>query len=64
MKLMSQQEWQTLRRRLMAEEQAERSGDLASSRAPIQAAVTERAIRELWARCDALEDALTKRVSK
>ena len=61
MKVMTQQEWQVLRRRLMTDEQNERSGDLSSSRAPIQAAVTERAIRELWARCDALEDALKAR---
>ncbi len=48
MKVMSHQEWQLTRRRLLEDEQRERQSDLSASRAPIQAAVTERAVREIW----------------
>ena len=61
---MSHQEWQLTRRRLLEDEQRERQSDLSASRAPIQAAVTERAVREIWAKVEALTakvEALEKR---
>jgi hypothetical protein len=63
-KLMTHQEWQLTRRRLLEDEQRERQSDLSASRAPIQAAVTERAVREMWVKIEALAakvEALEKR---
>jgi hypothetical protein len=47
--------WQLKRRELTEREVAERSGNLESARAPLQVAVTEQAIRELYDRVAALE---------
>jgi len=54
--------WQLKRRFLSDKEKQERSADWQQSRAPIQAAITEQAVRELYdltddlrARLDALE---------
>lgn len=52
---MDYREWQLKRRDLQAREMAERSGNLESARAPLQVAVTEQAIRELYDRVMALE---------
>lgn len=52
---MDYREWQLKRRDLQAREMAERSGNLESARAPLQVAVTEQAIRELFDRVMALE---------
>jgi hypothetical protein len=49
-------EWQLKRRDLQAREIAERSGNLESARAPLQVAITEQAIRELFDRVIALEN--------
>jgi hypothetical protein len=53
--VMPLREWAAHRRALMADEEAERSGELAGARPSIQVAVTERAIRELYARIAGLE---------
>lgn len=52
---MDYREWQLKRRDLQAREIAERSGNLESARAPLQVAITEQAIRELFDRVQALE---------
>lgn len=52
---MDYREWQLKRRDLQAREIAERSGNLESARAPLQVAITEQAIRELFDRVVALE---------
>lgn len=48
-------EWQQKRRDLQRREMEERSGNLESARAPLQVAITEQAIRELYDRVTALE---------
>ena len=53
---MDYREWQLKRRDLQAREIAERSGNLESARAPLQVAITEQAIRELFDRVQALEN--------
>ena len=52
---MNYQEWQLKRRELQQREIAERSGNLESARAPLQVAITEQAIRELYDKVAALE---------
>lgn len=49
------QEWMLKRRLLGEDEKLERSQNIEAARAHIQVAVTERAIRELYARVEALE---------
>lgn len=53
---MDYREWQKKRRELSEREIAERSGNLESARAPLQVAITEQAIRELYDRVTALEN--------
>ena len=53
---MNYQEWQLKRRELQQREIAERSGNLESARAPLQVAITEQAIRELYDRVLVLEN--------
>lgn len=52
---MNYEAWQLKRRELADKEKAERSENWQQSRAPIQAAITEQAVRELYARVEALE---------
>ena len=52
------------RKELMDREKAERSINWQQSRAPIQAAITEQAVRELYDKIAALEDALTRKAGK
>ena len=47
--------WQLKRKELMEKEKQERSINWQQSRAPIQAAITEQAVRELYDRVMALE---------
>lgn len=57
---MDYREWQLKRRDLQAREIAERSGNLESARAPLQVAITEQAIRELYDMVNALRAQLAK----
>ena len=52
---MDYEAWQLKRRALQDIEKAERSINWTQSRAPIQAAITEQAVRELYDRVAALE---------
>ena len=52
--------WQLKRKELMEVEKRERSENWQQSRAPIQAAITEQAIRELYDKVAALEKATAK----
>ena len=61
---MDYEAWQMKRKELMDREKAERSINWQQSRAPIQAAITEQAVRELYDKIAALEDALTRKAGK
>jgi hypothetical protein len=50
--------WQMKRKELMDREKQERSINWQQSRAPIQAAITEQAVRELYDKVEALEEAM------
>lgn len=52
--------WQLKRRELAEVEKKERSENWEMSRAPLQAAITEQAIRDLYDRVDELEKAARK----
>lgn len=52
---MDYEAWQVKRKDLMAKEKEERSINWQQSRAPLQASITEQAIRELYDKVDALE---------
>lgn len=52
---MDYESWQLKRKELMEKEKQERSINWQQSRAPIQAAITEQAVRELFDRVTALE---------
>lgn len=56
---MEYEAWQMKRRELSDKEKAERSINWQQARAPIQAAITEQAIRELYDRVAVLEQVLT-----
>jgi hypothetical protein len=56
---MNYEEWQYKRGQLMEKERAERSVNWQQSRAPIQAAITEQAVRELYDKVAALEAVVT-----
>ena len=55
---MNRIEWQAKRKELTELEKKERSEDWQASRAPLQAAITEQAVRELYARVIELEAAI------
>ncbi len=57
---MDYETWQLKRKELMELEKKERSENWQQSRAPIQAAITEQAIRELYDKVTALEKAKGK----
>lgn len=61
---MDYEAWQAKRKELMETERRERQENWQQSRAPLQAAITEQAIRELYAKVAALEDAAKPRASK
>jgi len=52
---MEYEAWQLKRKQLMEREKEERSINWQQSRAPIQAAISEQAIRELYDKVEALE---------
>lgn len=52
---MNYEAWQLKRRELSDKEKAERSENWQQSRPHMQAAITEQAVRELYARVEALE---------
>ena len=52
---MDYEAWQLKRKELMEKERAERAANWQQSRAPIQAAINEQAIRELYDKVAALE---------
>jgi len=52
---MDYEAWQLKRKQLMEREKEERSINWQQSRAPIQAAISEQAIRELYDKVEALE---------
>jgi hypothetical protein len=52
---MSYKDWMLKRRQLADEERDERRGEIDAARTQLQVAVTERAIRELYARIEQLE---------
>ncbi len=56
---MNYEAWQLKRRELAEKERKERSENWEQSRAPLQAAISEQAIRELYDKVDALERAGT-----
>lgn len=55
---MNYEAWQLKRRQLADKERAERSENWQQSRAPIQAAITEQAVRELYAKVAELSERL------
>jgi len=57
-KPMSRIEWHAARVKWTEREKQERSEDWQASRAPLQAAITEQAIRDCFGRIAALEEAL------
>ena len=59
---MDYEAWQQKRKVLMEMERAERQVNWQQSRAPIQAAINEQALRELYDKVAALEAALTEPV--
>lgn len=61
---MEYEAWQAKRKELMEKERTERQANWQQSRAPIQAAINEQAIRELYDRITALEDGAKPRASK